>query len=449
MKVKKVDMLSGSVTKGMITLTLPIMIMNVGQTLFNIIDMTVLKMFSDDDAVGAVGAPGTLITLCTALLIGISVGANVVVAKRIGEGNKEGTERAVKTALSMSVLGGFLLMLVGVLFAEAFLKTINCPGELMKEAALYFRLNFIGIPFLMLYNFCAAILRAAGDTKRPMYFLLLGGIIKIVFTILFASVFDLRAAGVGAATIISNIVIGLLALCALNGVKDIYIDLKKIRFYGTELKEMLFVGIPSGMQSAMYSLANTVIAAAVNSFGANAATGIAIANQFDGLIYQIVYAPSLAVVPYVSQNVGAGNIPRVSRAVSRAVLITIALGAVFGSFFAVFSGQLSAIMSDTPEVIQFSRQKMIIVSSTYFLCGINEIIGGALKGLGKPVISAAATFVYMCLLRFIWVYMIFPLHPNLTFLYLVWPIGWILSVLTLLMFYFPSIAKLSQSQRAN
>ena len=209
---------------------------------------------------------------------------------------------------------------------------------------------------------------------------------------------------------------------------------------------MLFIGVPSGFQTAMYSLANVVIMTVVNSFGAYATTGISIANQFDGIMYQVIYAPSLAVVPYVAQNIGAGNIKRMRGAVLKAVFLTMALGGVFGTLFSVFSGQLSSIMSDTPEVIRFSKQKMIIVSSTYFICGIYEILGGGLKGIGKPIIPAAATLVYMCLFRFVWVYWIYPMCPqNLTFLYLVWPVGWILSIITLMAFYFPSIKKLEQT----
>ncbi len=445
MKSKNVDMLSGSVTKGLITLALPIIVMNVGQILFNIIDMTVLNFFSNDSAVGAVGASGTLITLCTALLVGLSVGANIVSAKRIGMGDKNKAEKSVMTAVSLAVTGGLLLMIIGAVFAEIFLKIINCPDVLIKEASLYFRMYFFGIPFLMIYNFCAAVLRAAGDTKRPMYFLITGGIIKTVCTLLFVAVFDMRAGGVGASTIISDAVIGLLAYRALRSIKDINFNFRKIRFYGTELKEMLFLGIPSGLQTAMYSLANVIIMTVVNGFGAYATTGISIANQFDGVMYQIIYAPSLAVVPYVAQNIGAGNIKRMREAVFKAILITTVVGAVSGALFAVFSGQLSSVMSGTPEVIQFSRQKMIIVSSTYFLCGINEIMGGALKGIGKPIVPAAATLAYMCLFRFVWVYMIYPMCPhNLTFLYLVWPIGWVLSIITLMFFYFPLVKKLQE-----
>lgn len=439
---KNVDMLSGSISKGLLALTIPIMVMNVMQSLFNIVDMTVLRIFSDDSAVGAVGACGMLITLCTSLLIGMAAGANVVVAKRVGSGDRERADSAVMTSILIAIVGGFILMIIGVLGSETFLKMTNCPESLLPQATLYFKIYFYGIPVMMMYNFFASILRAVGDTKRPMYFLILGGIIKIFFTILFVSVFDMTVDGVAIATIISQTIACSLSFCALLKKKDIIrINFKKIKFDLTELKDILFIGVPAGFQSALYSLANVVITSVVNSFGANATTGIAIANQFDGILYQISYAPSLATTPYIAQNIGAGNIKRVRQTLIRAIIITTAFGATFGSLSALFSGQLSSIMSATPEVIAFSRQKMIIISSTYFICGINDVLGGVLRGLGKPIIPTVSTLIYMCVFRFVWVYLIFPLCPNLTFLYLVWPLGWLLSIGTLLIAYFGAMAK--------
>ena len=199
------------------------------------------------------------------------------------------------------------------------------------------------------------------------------------------------------------------------------------------------------MQQALYSVANTIIAATVNTFGPDATTGISIANNFDGILYQISVAPSLALVSYVSQNIGNGNVKRAEQSVGRCILITVAFGASFGALSAIFSSQLSSIMSDIPEVIAFSRQKMIIISSTYFICGINESMGAALRRIGKPIVPMISTMVYMCAFRFVWVYLIFPVCPNLTFLYLVWPVGWILSIATNLIFYVKDIKKLRRA----
>lgn len=442
MKSRHVDMLNGSITKGLLSLTMPIMIMNVLQALFNIVDMTVLGKFSNDAAVGAVGACTILTVLSTSLLIGISSGANIIVARRIGEKNKERTDSAAMTSVILAVVGGIALMIVGAIFAEFFLKLTNCPESLLPKATIYFQMYFYGVPFSLLYNFGASILRATGDSKRPMYFLTLAGIVKVLLTVLFVTSFNMDVEGVALATIISNITSCSLALITIFKFQNIvHINLKKIKFDVKEFKDILYIGIPAGLQSAMYSVANVVITTAVNSFGAAATTGIAIANQFDGILYHIIWAPSIAVAPYVSQNVGAKNIARVKKTVVSAILITIAFGASFGSLSAIFSGELSSIMSSNPAVIAYSQEKMIIISSTYFICGINEVMSGVLRGLGKPIIPTISIFVFMCLLRFVWVYVFFPLCPNFTFLYAVWPIGWILSIITLLTAYFITMRK--------
>ncbi len=445
MKTSNVNMLSGSITKGLIALTIPIMIMNVMQSLFNITDMTVLRIFADDRAVGAVGACGMLITLCTSLFIGTSVGVNVIVARRLGAGNGGRAGKAVMTAILFAIFSGMILMGIGVTFAETFLRMTNCPESLLPQAVQYFKIYFYGVPILLLYNFSASVLRAIGDTKNPMYFLVIGGIIKILFTLFFVTAFDMGVAGVAFATILSNGIVCILSMYTIvKGQNVIFLHFNQIKMDMTELKEMLFIGIPAGFQSALYSLANVVITTVVNSFGADATTGIAIANQFDGILYQISYAPSLAVTPYIAQNIGAGNIKRVKQTLRRAICITVAFGASFGALSAIFSEQLSSIMSSTPAVIAFSKQKMIIISSTYFICGINDVMGGMLRGMGKPIVPTVSTLVFMCLLRFLWVYAIFPLCPNLTFLYTVWPVGWILSIITLLIVYFPAISKLQK-----
>jgi len=332
-----------------------------------------------------------------------------------------------------------------VLFGETFLRWTNCPETLLSQAALYFRIYFAGVPILMIYNFCAAVLRADGDSRRPMIYLTTGGAVKIVVSFLLVSRAKLGVAGVGIGTIVSWSLSAFLAMRALvRNRGNVRFRWKNLRFFPHETKEMLKIGVPAGLQQALYSIANVIISATVNSFGPQATTGIAIANNFDGILYQICTAPALAVMPYVSQNIGAGNVPRATKSVAKGILITVCLGAFFGSLSALFSVQLSSIMSDDPVVIAYSRQKMIIISSTYFICGINDIFGASLRGMGKPFAATLSTMVYMCLLRFVWVYLIFPLVPNLTFLYLVWPIGWVLSIITLLFFYVPTVKKLKQ-----
>ena len=444
-KKREVNMLSGSIMKGLFSIAIPIMIMNVTMSLFNIVDMTVLRIFDSSGgfAVGAVGACGVLINLITGLMIGCSAGANVVIAKYIGMGDSERVEKATGVSILFSVIGGLALSIVGICCAEVFLGWMNCPRELIKDSALYFRLYFAGLPIFMAYNFVSSILRSAGDSKRPMIYLISGSAIKLLFNLIFVAGFKMTVEGVAFATLISwafMTVWGVSTLLRNQGV--IKLKLSRIRFYTKELKEILIIGIPTGLQQALYSIANVIIVTTVNSFGAEATTGISIANNFDGILYQIVTAPALAVMPYVSQNIGHKNISRVRHVIVNGLIINVSLGATFGCLSALFSAQLSSLMSVNPTVIAFSQQKMIIISSTYFICGINDIFGATLRGMGKPTLPTIATLLYMCLLRFVWVYFIFPLVPNLTFLYLVWPIGWILSIVTLIPFCFKGLKKM-------
>ena len=446
---QKATILSGSVFKGLFWMTVPIMAMNVFQSLFAILDMTVLGIMVDDNAVGAVGASGILISLTTGLLIGTAAGSTVVVAKHISRQETRELDQAIGTSVLFSILSGVALMILGFFSARPLLVWIHCPESLLQDAVVYFQIYFVAVPFILLYNFCASILRANGDTKRPMLFLMIGGVVKIVLNVCITAIFDVTVEGVAIATILSNVVASFLTLYALiKGDGAVRFKLAYCKLYKKELMSILFIGVPAGIQAALYSLANTVISAAVNTFGAAATKGIAIANQFDNVLYQVSVAPSLATVSYVSQNVGAGNVKRAKESVYKSVIITVMFGATLGLLFAVFSGQLSSLMSPDPQVIAYSMQKMVMISSTYFICGVNEVMCSAMRGIGKPIIPMVLTFLYMCVLRFVWVYAVFPAYPDLSFLYSVWPIGWILSIATNLFFYLPSIKKLQESHLA-
>lgn len=438
---KNVNMLSGSIVKGLLTIAFPIMIMNVLQSLFNIVDMTVLKTYDTDGmSVGAVGACGTLITLITNLVIGIATGANVVVAKHLGRRDKEHAEIAAGTAFAFSIAAGIALAVIGVSCAEVFLGWVNCPEQLMSRAVLYFRLYFSGVPILMVYNFCSAILRSSGNSGQIMTISITGGVVKLISTYLFVAVFRMGIPGVGAATIVSWLVYLTMALHALTR-KDsaVRIIWRNIRFLKDELKAILHIGVPTGLQMGLYSIANVIISATVNSFGPAATTGISIANTFDGVMYNVSHSASLAVLPYVSQNLGAGNIKRATQSVWRGIFVTVGIGGSLGALSAIFAAQLSGIMSDDPEVIAYACQKMVLISSTYFICGINDVLTAALRGMGRPMVPTITTLIFMCAFRFFWVYVVFPLVPNLTFLYLVWPIGWIACIIIALFVFFPRV----------
>ncbi|MBR5218192.1 MAG: MATE family efflux transporter [Clostridia bacterium] len=442
MRKNSSDMLSGSIMGGLVAMSIPILIMNVTQVIFSALDMVILGWFADDTAVGAVGACSSLIILFTSIFIGVATGANVVVAKHLGEKDRVRTEQAVGTGITFSLISGVALLVFGCVMARTLLKWTNCPEVMLDQATTYFQIYFLGAPAIMLYNFAAAALRACGDTKRPMCFLMVGGVIKIILNLILIAGFNMDVAGVAIATIVTNVFAGVFCLWALFKKEDKFIlDKNSFKIKMEELKQILFIGVPTGIQSGLCSFANVIIATAVNGFGPDATTGVSIANQFDGILYHVGYAPALAVIPYVAQNIGAGNAGRARTSVLKAIILTVIMGASCGGLSALFATQLSSTMSSTPAVIGFSRQKMVIISSTYFICGINEVLGGALKALNRPILPTVATLVYICLLRFAWVYLLFPLVPNLTFLYLVWPIGWILSILTLIIPLFNTLKR--------
>lgn len=442
---KDVDMLSGPIMKGLFIVAFPIVVQTVLASMFNMVDMRVLKTFDTDGlAVGSVGVCSTLISLITNLVIGISTGANAVVARHLGRKDPEDARKAAGTAILFSAVAGLVLTLIGVLGAKTFLVWTNCPEKLLSRAVLYFRLYFVGVPVLTVHNFACAIIRSSGNSKRVMEISLTSGAVKVALNYLFVGLFKGGILGVSLATILSWGVAAMMSWWTITkGNSAVKISLKDVRFEKKELKEVLRIGVPSGLQLGLYSIANVIIVSTVNTFGAEATTGLSIANTFDGIIYNFSHATSLAVLPYVSQNIGAGNIKRATRSVWTGVLLAIILAGGAGALSAIFAPQLSSLLSDDPVVIDYSCQKMIIISSTYFICGIYDIFAAALRGMGRPVVPTVATLLFMCALRFVWVYVIFPLLPtNLTFLYLVWPVGWILSIILMSCVLFPQIKKL-------
>ena len=451
LKRKDVNMLEGSIVKGLLALALPTMLANVIQSMYNIVDMRVLKMFDPGDglAIGAVSACGNLTNLITALVIGIATGSNVIVSRYIGRKDPESRDKAMHTALAFSIVAGIVLSLIGVIGAPYFLTWTNTDPDLMPQAVLYFRMYFGGVVILLSHNFLGSFLRASGDSRRLMATSLTGGAVKVLSTILFVGGFKLGILGVSLATLVSWFVyVGLdLRVLLPKGRAPVQVHLKDIRFHKKEMKEILHVGVPAGLQQALYSIANVIIVSTVNTFGKEATTGLGIANQYDGILYQICTAVTVSVMPYVSQNIGAGNVKRAKQAMLRGFLITFCIAGGLGALSATFSHSLAGFMSGNPVVIRHAQEKMLIISSTYFLCGIDRMIGQSLRAMGKPLAATISTMVWMCAFRFFWVYVVYPFLPqgSLTSLYMVWPIGWALSIVTLLCIFFPTVRKLSKN----
>ncbi len=446
MKVKEVNMLQGSVMKGLFAMSLPIILMNVFQQLFNAIDMTVLGKYASDAAVGSVGVCGTHISLFTGLVSGLAAGANVVISRFLGHGDRDKAERAVGTSLIVGLIGGFLLLAVGALFAKELLVMIDCDESLLPEAIRYFKLYFCSLPAYMVYYFCACILRARGETRLPMIYLLVGAAAKVVLNYVFVAGLHMTVEGVGYATIAANLISAILSFRAVYKMDGVLrFSWRNVRIFRRELGQILFTGIPVGMESALYSIANLAILAVVNGFDPPySTTGYSIGTQFNNIVYHVCVGTSYAVMPYVAQNVGAGNLKRVRSVVRKAMVLTTLLGGGTGWMFAIFARPLASLMSKSPTVIGYAVGQIVLVSGLYFICGIAFAMNAVLRGLGRPIVPTVSTLAFMCVFRYLWVWFIYPLFPNLVFLYTIWPIGWVLCTITTLCFYFPTMRRMEK-----
>jgi len=443
-RTKEVNMLSGSVMKGLFAMSLPIILMNVLQQLFNAIDMAVLGEFASA-AVGSVGACATHISLFTGLVGGLAVGAGVVISRAIGQGDKARAERAVGTSLVVGLIGGFALLAVGVLFAEELLVMTDCDGSLLDDAVRYFKLYFCSFPAYMIYYFGASVLRARGEARLPMIHLLAGAAAKVVLNLVFVAGFGLTVDGVGYATIAGNLISAILTFRAVYQLEgELRFSWKNVRLFRHELGQILFTGIPVGMETALYSFANLAILTVVNGYGPDATTGYSIGTQFNNIVYHVCVGGSYAVMPYVAQNVGAGNLRRVRTVVRKAMRITILLGGGSGWLCAAFAGSLASLMSKSPAVIDFAADLMVLVSGLYFMCGVMFAMNAVLRGLGRPIVPTVSTLAFMFVLRFVWIWFIYPLYPTPVFLYTVWPVGWVLCTVTMLCFYFPTVRRMEK-----
>lgn len=431
----KVDMVGGPIFKGILQVAVPIMIMNIMQILFNAADIAVLGILVNDTAVAAVGTNGALINLITGLFIGMAAGVNVVVARNIGKKDQSAVERTIGTSLLFALVGGLFILITGNIFAKVFLTWMNCDPNVIDLAAKYLRIYFLGMPIMFVYNFCAQILRAKGDSIRPLIYIMIGGVVNVILNVVFVVVFDTDVEGVAIATIIAQLISAVLSVIELlNDKEGVSLKLKHLRFYKRELIEVLKVGVPSGIQSSLFALSNVLIQSSVNAMGESAMTGISIANQYDGVIYNICNAPALAMLSFVSQNYGANNPERVKKSIYASISMSLLFGFSMGLVFCIFSSPLCYIMTNSAEVVRLAQSKLIPLCSTYFLCGIMEALSFSLRGLGKSLLSMIITLVFSCFVRILWVILIFPLNRTVFFLSIIWPITWVLTIICFIPF---------------
>lgn len=450
MHSKSADMCEGPLVSKIIFYTIPIILTGILQLLFNAADLVVVGQCNGSNSVGAVGATGALINLIVNLFIGLSVGAGVTVAHGIGSGRSEDVRRTVHTAIPTAVICGAILTVVGVLFSETFLRLMDTHPDQLNLAASYMRIYFCGTIASMLYNFGSAILRAAGDTKSPLYYLTAAGFLNIFLNLIFVIAFKMNVAGVALATVISQTLSAALVVRALMKRDDACkLELKKIHIYGRQLKRIFQIGFPAGLQSSIFAISNVIIQSSINSFGPIVNSGNAAAQNIEGFVYTSMNSYSQTSLNFTGQNYGAGKLDRIRK------IMWICLTAVFctGAFLgltALFFGRplLSIYLPDSKEAIKHGMVRMTYIMVPYFLCGLMDVTTGLIRGLGRSVLPMLITVIGVVGIRLGWIYIVFrmPEYHSVKSLYFSYTISWIVTFAVELGVFLTIMRKLKKSK---
>ena len=416
--MKKTYLTTGPVFKSLLRFSIPLIITNVVQLLFHAADVAVLAFFTDDLAVAAVGACGSIITLLVSLFTGFSTGSNVLVAKRVGAQNEDGIQRAVGTSLTMGLLSGVILMAVAIPSAEKLLVMMNCQPEALEMATTYMRLYFVGMPVMMLYNFVSAIMRASGDSVRPMAYMLLAGVCNIGLNVFFIAALSLTVEGVALATILSKVLALTSALIHLIRSKGVCRIIRKhLRIRKTELMEIVRVGIPTCMCSIFFYFANVIISSTVNRMGTDTMTANAVSGQFDGVIYTVGSAIAIATSAMVGQNYGAKLYDRIRRIIKTSIIYVTTVSLALGVVFVLLAEQLLGLLTDSPAVIAIAKDRVTLLCLTYFVTSIMEVLAFSLRALGRQKSTMVVGAICGLGVRSFWAWVIWPMHPTIAMLF--------------------------------
>lgn len=423
----EMDMVRGPVLKKMLRFSLPLMFSSILQILFNAADIIVVGRFAGDHSLAAVGSTTALINLLVNLFIGLSIGANVMAAKYYGARRNEALKETVHTAIAISLASGVLLTVIGILGSRQILVWMQTPDEVVDLAALYLRVYFLGMTGVMVYNFGAAILRAVGDTKRPMYYLGLSGVINVVLNLIFVIPMQMDVAGVGAATAISQWVSAILIInCMRKEDGAMKLVLRELRIHGDKLSAIVRIGLPAGVQGMIFSLTNVMIQSSINSFGATIVAGNSASSNVENFIYFPMNAFYQATISFTSQNVGAKRISRIDKILTRGEMCAIGIGLITGLLELASAPFLLGIYSSSSAVVAAGMRRMRIIAPTYALCGAMDVMVGALRGMGYSVMPMLVSLVGVCGLRILWITTLFqmPQFHSLEMLYITYPVTW-------------------------
>ena len=425
------DMTEGPVLSKILLFAIPLVFSSILQILFNAADIVVVGKFVGDTALAAVGSNSALINLITNLFIGLSIGANVVVARYFGGKQDEETSVAVHTSIALGFISGITLTILGIIGAPFFLSLMLTPKDVLPQAVLYLRIIFSGMTSMMVYNFGSAILRAVGDTKRPLYCLLSAGILNVILNLLFVAVFRMSVAGVGFATILSQAVSCILILrCLKREESSIKLTFKKLAIDRKNLIHILKVGLPAGLQGVVFALSNTVIQSSVNSFGSVVMAGSAAAQNIEGIVYFAMNSFYQASISFTSQCFGAKKYERINRVLFMSLLCVISAGIITGYSLFISGRCILGLFTENPNVIEAGMDRLKVILTSYCLCGIMDVLVGALRGIGYSVLPMIVSLLGSCILRIAWLATVFQIprfHATET-IYMSYPISWIITL---------------------
>ena len=424
-KKYEIDMCSGPLLGKIMIFYVPLMLSGVLQLLFNAADIVVVGRFAGNEALAAVGSTGSLTNLIVNLFIGLSGGTNVLVARFYGAKQDGELTETVQTAIATAMAGGIILIFLGFFLSKPALGWMGTPGNVIEHSVLYMRIYFIGMPFMMVYNFGSAVLRAVGDTKRPLYYLLIAGVINVILNLIFVIAFSMGVAGVAAATVISQAVSAALVVRCLIRTDSAYrLELQGIKIVPDKLLKMIQIGVPAGMQGALFSISNVLIQSSVNSFGSVAMAGNTAGSNIEGFVYTAMNAFHQAAISFSGQNYGARKYKRISRVLLICELLVLGVGIVLGNAAYLLGGTLLKLYTVDPEVIQYGILRMRIICTTYCLCGMMDVAVGALRGMGYAIMPMLVSLTGACLFRVVWIYTVFQSYRTLECLYISYPISW-------------------------
>lgn len=434
----EIDMCNGSILDKLVSFSIPLMLSGILQLLFNAVDIIVVGQFTGNEALAAVGSTTALINVFVNLFIGISLGASVLAARFYATGQEKEMSETVHTSITLALISGIAMGIIGVIAAKGALELMDTPNNVLNLSTLYMRIYFMGMPFFMLYNYGAAILRAVGDTKRPLLFLIISGATNVVLNLLLVIQFHLGVAGVAIATVISQCISCILVLrCLYLSDGSYQLRFNKLGMKTRYVKQIFQIGIPAGIQSTIINFSNVLLQSSVNSFGSVAMAGYTAANNILGFLYVSVNSITQACMSFTSQNYGVRKFKRMDKVLLECLGLTVIVALVLGGGSYLFGAELMHIYTKSTKVIECGVDIMLYTTVTYFLCGIMDLLPGALRGMGHSTVPMILSVIGTVGTRIVWIYAIFPYHRSLDFLFISYPVSWLLTiVMQVICFYF-------------